>query len=93
MSVTTKAIHAVIRGVGKFQNSLFDHKDYGYIPSRYAGFCNVLDNVSRMKPGERLRMIRPEASSTSMARAEQKIVSVDRLAVTGSAVTASHLKY
>ena len=91
MSVTTKAIHAVRRGAGDLQNSLVEYKNYGYIPSRYAGFCNVLDNVPHMQPGERLRMVRPGDSSTSMVRAEQKSVRllqelVSRLSLPGDIV-------
>ena len=91
MSVTTKAIHAVRRGAGDLQNSLVEYKNYGYIPSRYAGFCNVLDNVPRMEPGEPLRMTRPGDRSSSMVRAEQKSVRllqelVSRLSLPGDIV-------
>ena len=72
MSVTTKEIHSIRRGAGDLKNSLVEYRKYGYIPSRYAGFCNVLDNVPCMQPGEVLRMKRPGDSSTSIVCAEQK---------------------
>ena len=94
MSVTTKAIHSVHCSAGDLHNSLFEYKGYGYIHSRYAGFCNVLENVHRMQPSERLRMMQPGDSSTSMVRAEQKIVRllqelVSRLSLPGDIVVAA----
>ena len=73
VSFHAKGFHAVRIGAGREEvNSMVRYSGFGFVPSRFPGYVNVIDNVERVQAGERLYFRSPKDDSRRRVRAEQK---------------------
>jgi DNA modification methylase len=54
MNMVEVAVHASKNGEGRNGYGMVSYKQFGHVPSRFAGWCNVIDNIERAGRGETL---------------------------------------
>ena len=58
VTVTQKCFHAVrVGALRKDEVTMVRYRNFGFVPTRYPGFVNVIDNVPRVTGGEQLTYV------------------------------------
>lgn len=83
------AVHATKLGAGKQGYEMVSYSNFDCVPSRFPGWCNVIDNVPKLSPAEQIMHVEDERKIA--LRPEQKSLSlmkelVSRFSVVGDTV-------
>ena len=83
------AVHATKLGAGKRGYEMVSYSNFHCVPSRFPGWCNVIDNVPKLSPAEQIMCMEDERKIA--LRPEQKSLSlmkelVSRFSVVGDIV-------
>jgi hypothetical protein len=68
------AVHATKRGEGRGACDMVSYRNFDQVPSRFKGWCNVIDNVPKPSMGESLMRAAAAGAGTEFVRSEQKPV-------------------
>jgi DNA modification methylase len=72
MNMYEVAVHATKQGEGKEGHEMVSYRGFGHVPSRFKGWCNVIDNVPRLGKGEAVMTEDPLTEGQRQMRFEQK---------------------
>jgi DNA methylase len=83
------AVHATKLGAGKRGYEMVSYSTFDCVPSRFPGWCNVIDNVPKLSPAEQITYM--EDDKKMVLRPEQKALSlmkelISRFSVVGDIV-------